>query len=597
MQKMTAEANASSPDKPSAPAGPRVALVVAFLAVNLAAYAAANCFWMYLHTGRWFDFTADAYRRDLTGHLGEVLAFPLSMLSHPWMIVVTSLLLAALVLVPVAAAALYRSLNAVPFILAMVVLGHSPVLALAVAGGCLLIAGTRLRRQRPLAASLLGLLPVTVFIVFNIFFGTDTAAVMPLQRWVPPAPLVLALLVAGGAASLAALAGRLLHTRIGVLWPVVLALLGGSAATFFTAVGADELHYNLIVGRQAPGDAMFEQEALVVWSRRHRMEGLSPAAVEAGVQRDLKVRRAELQARCEAFLSRYGDSPRAPEIMWVWAQSFSLLVDIPSVRAGLVKYTAAYLPNKPAGNDDPDLRTACRDAWRKLADLHAGSPPAALAASRLGELAMRDGDATAADERLRQAEEKITQTLDDLAARREEKRSARVFTGKSHVLAEAYYRQALLPIRRLIWLMEENQVLTDAAAAEALSAYLEVNPHLPNYAQRLGRLLDPAKQREKTRMGNNIKLAIAEATPDVFERADVLALLAEDTSGDTDAAIEANFKLGLLITQEPIPKLMSGIKSARHYFSQVAKARPNPWQDEARKHLNHLPPATRDSAD
>lgn len=592
---MTAEANASSPDQPSAPAGPRLVLVVALLAVNLAAYAAANCFWLYLHTGQWFDFTADAYRRDLTGHLGEVLTFPLSMLSHPWMIVVTSLLLAALVLGPVAVAALYRSLNTVPFVLAIVVLGHSPVLALAVAGGCLLIAGTRVRRQRPLAASLIGLLPVTVFLLFNIFFGTDSAALMPLQRWVPPAPLVLALLAAGGGASLTALAGRLLRVRIGVLWPVLLALLGGSAATFFAAVGADELHYNLIVGRLAPGDAMLEQEALVAWCRRHRMEGLSPAAVEASVQRDLKVGRAELGARCEAFLDRYDDSPRAPEIMWVWAQSFSLQVDIPSLRAGLVKYTAAYLPNRPAESDEPDLRAACRDAWRKLAKLHAGWPPAALADWRLGELAMRDGDAAAADELLRQAEEKITHVLDDLAARREEKRSARVFTGKSHVLTEAYYRQALLPMRRLIWLMEENHALTDAAAAEALSAYLEVNPHLPSYAQRLGKLLDPAKQREKTRMGNNIKLAIAEATADVFERADVLALLAEDTSGDTDAAIEANFKLGLLITQEPIPKLMSGIKGARHYFSQVAKARPNPWQAEARKHTSHLPPATRDS--
>ena len=60
----------------------------------------------------------------------------------------------------------------------------------------------------------------------------------------------------------------------------------------------------------------------------------------------------------------------------------------------------------------------------------------------------------------------------------------------------------------------------------------------------------------------------------------------------TDAAVEANYQLGMLTMQTgramALP-LIPRLKQPKDYFRTVIAAPPNPWQDLARQHLRRLP--------
>ena len=104
------------------------------LALCLAGYAGACAFWRYLASGQWVNFRPAVFYRDLTIPLGEVFRHPLDVLTYPWMILALGLGLGLLVLVPLILAVLYRPTTAVGLILSLILLGHMPVLALAVGG-------------------------------------------------------------------------------------------------------------------------------------------------------------------------------------------------------------------------------------------------------------------------------------------------------------------------------------------------------------------------------------------------------------------------------------------------------------------------------
>jgi hypothetical protein len=99
-------------------------------------------------------------------------------------------------------------------------------------------------------------------------------------------------------------------------------------------------------------------------------------------------------------------------------------------------------------------------------------------------------------------------------------------------------------------------------------------------------LNDPARKRERTALGDNIKLAIALQTPNVYERAEMLVQLARDER--TDAAIVANFELGKLAlrtAEAPVINLVDGLKTPEEYFRIILAAPPNPYQQKAAEML------------
>jgi hypothetical protein len=553
-----------------------------FMGINLLGFLVVNAFWQYLLRGRWTDFSPEAYRQDLAAPLGEMFLRPLSIFAFPWMILVMGLLLAVVIFMPIIAAVLYRLVYAGLLVLMVAVVGHAPVLAMALALGCVLAARTSLRSDMPFLATLLGMLPVAAYLYLFSFLGSDSVAVVPLQRLLLAVPLLVAVVTAVLASAAVLGLAMLKGFRPGVLGPVLLLLLGVPVAIFHARVGVDRLEYALIANDLVPDDAIFEPMALEAWSRQNQAEGLNPTTLRIRLQDDLQHRKELLLARCRGFLASNPRSLCAPAALWVIGQTETLQLDAPALEIGLIKYTAAY--GSPAS----------AETWRRLIDKYPESPQAAIALWRLGEMALRSRDVQGGCNHLRAAIGRLAKLASNDEHQEESSKTMQVFAPPVEIPNRRYCAEALFNARRLVWLIESNDVTNNPLSAEAFAALLDANPCGLNYYRQLSEL---AGRHEHTLLGDNLKLAVAMATPSLYERAEMLILLAEDPK--SDSAVEANYELGRLAMrtgQAPALPLVENLRKPQEYFQRVVASPPNPWQQPAWEHLASLKPTTRPSA-
>ncbi len=577
-----------------------------FVGAVVLGFAFVNAFWLYLSTGNWLDLRPSAYVADFVSPvpLAGMFEHPLNVLTYPWMIVVGGLLLGILIFVPIIIAVLYRLAFAALFVLMVWVLGHAPVLAMSLAVACVLAGRTHLRSNMPFLATMLAMVPIVIYIYAFANAGTASMAVQPIQRWALKAPLALgvvsAILAFIGVLTMAALT----RYRPGVVWPVLAILLAGPVSIFYAKVGASELDYQLIANRLAAGDAVFEPVMRDRWVVDAGAKGLSRTVLLSRAVADLESRRKELQDRCRKFLDRYATSPRAAAVLWINAQAQSLQLDRPAFELGWVKSTAAL--TAPASEEAamaPQRRSellaeaigAAQAAWQPLADDFADAPQSALAQWRMAELLLQkvalqapDGNAQAsaaqAYSRLVLADQKIQSALADFAEHEKKVKPAKVFSEAPSLPPQEYYEQSLFKVRRLLWLMDHNNIVRDANAARAMSAYLQVNrfalePNaLPVELERL------EKRFGDTCFATNLKLAHAMALGDPSRRADELVILTLQKQ-DPHAAIEASFELGQLVLQQPFLCQRPDIKTRQTYFAAVLSG---PWKELALERLRVL---------
>ncbi len=545
-----------------------------YLTLNFIVFAGVNVFWGHLGTGMWADFSGEAYHRSVITPLGETFLHPLSVLNYPWMVPVVGLLLGAMLFVPVITAVLYRSIFAAIFVLLLGVLGRAPILAAALGIGCFMSARTPLRSDTPFLAFILGILPAGAYFYFFGLPGGGSPGVLPLQRWVLVCPMLIAVVTAVLSAAAALGMAKLTHFRSGVSAPILLLLLSVPIGIFYSRSGPAELDYAFIVERLAPGDMIFQPITLERWRRSHGTTGLTDRGIQTRLRGDLQYRQHDLIERCENFVKRHPNSPRAAAVLWIEAQARSLELDVPALVSGTVRYSAGFV-SKAAGA-----------VWRRLREDYPASPHAGLADWRLGELAVRRGDLGEAEQRLHAADEALTRFLTTREVPSEAEMEATIFRPAESQPVPGYYTVALFSVRRLIWLMERNDVTKEPTVAEALTAWLNENPHEVNYDERLGRLVSLY---EKTPLGDNLKLAVALATSDPYAQAEMLIYLSEDER--TDAAVEANHQLGMLAMQTARARalpLVPKLQGPEAYFRIVTAAPPNPWTDVAREHLERL---------
>jgi len=574
-----------------------------FMAVNLAVFAAAGAFWHYLSTGRWFTNPFQTLREDLGTPLGQMLLAPINIFTHPWMVLVAGLLLAAVIFVPILVAVLYRLVFAVLFVAAVAALAHAPALAIALGVGCVLAARTPLRSDMPFLAVLLGLAPVAAYLYLFGLSVVYSSAVQPLQRGVAGAPFLIAMIGAVLAGAIVLSLARVTRYRPGVIWPILGLLLGGPVALFHTRVGADELEYLLIAAELAPGDAVFKTIPLADWKQANATQGLSDELLVNAVDEDVKKRGIELIKVCENFIERRPGSRRAATVLWVAAQCHSLRTNRIALHGGLVKYYASH------------ASPASQSTWLRLIEQFSASPQAGPANLRLAQLALRElAEKHISDERitdllaktdrhLRDAEDRLRTVVAALYSPGRTDVIDRVFLPPAPLPAGGYYHRALFATRRLRWLIDANEVIaawsravesndeqTKAAAGKlvlALGSFVTLDPDGRDYAGRLGTL---AGQFENTNLGDNLKLAFANTSKDPYERAFALIPLAK-VRPPTDAAIQASYELGILATgtadATAVP-LIKDLLKPEEYFKLVIAAPDNPWKPLAQERLNWL---------
>ena len=541
-----------------------------FLALNLLGFAAANAFWQYLATGRWTNFTAKAYLDDLIVPLGEMFIHPLSVIEHPWMILVFGMVLAVVMFVPIVVSVLYRMAVAVVFVLIVAVVGHAPVLALTLALGCILASRTPLRSDLPFLAVLLGIVPAAVYLYMFAYAGVGSSAVLPMQRWVLIAPFMVAVVGAVVAAVIVLLLAEATKFKPGVVWPVLGVLAALPAGIFYWQVGPGEIEYAMITRGLAPGDAVFASRSLASWRRDKSAEGFDQRTLAVRIRNDLQLEKALLIGRCERFVREHGEHPRAGDVLWVRAQCESLQPSLPALEAGWVAATAEHTSPKAL------------DPLNELIDKHPASPQAVLARWRLGVLAIRGGRISQADAYLRLAREQLHRIVRVFAG--PDDGDVGVFSRPASIPSAPYYTRAMIDVRRILWIMEQNDVLDDTDSAKALADYFNVNRHGLTEREYLDKLVELTSKHKHTKMGGNLRVAAALAISDRDERARRMVELAEDHD-DIDSEIEVNFELAQLAQRSKRLSPSIDLKSAETYFRIVKAAPPNPWTDVAADRL------------
>lgn len=558
-----------------------------FLGVTLGGYLLVNLFWQYLTSGTWgggVDVSPQTYHRALTAPMGQLFLRPLSIFTHPWMILVTGLLLGVVIFVPIILAMLYRMAVAGAFIFVAAVIGHAPVLALTLVLGCLLASRTKLRSDMPIVAFLLGLLPVGLYLYLLSYAGGDSAATLPLQRWVPYAPLTVAVvssvLAACGVLGLA----KLTKYRPGVVLPVLAMLSIWPAAIFYLKIGPAELDYAVIVNR-LEGGSLVAPVVAEVWAAHNGADGLDDQQLQERAVYQMQQRRWAFISMCDRFVGDHGDNWRAASVLCLKAQALSLQLDQSAFAQGTIRFSDAYvLPES-------------QKAWTELADRYPESAQAGLASFFLAQLALRQQDAALADRLLQSATKRLTAVVAQFAAA-QAGAPTNMFNRLPSRPAQADYEQALAEAQRLAWLMETNRVLEDPAAAEAMAALLSINELHQFRHDQIRLLLDVSAGRALCRMGNNLKLAMAVACEDLYQGLPVMNAIAQDSS-DADAAIEANFHLGQLAKRRPELVKARWCLTPEEHCRRIVEleqaspsTNPNPYRARAQQWLPSAQPAT-----
>jgi len=547
---------------------------VMFVAANMIAFLALNAFLHYLTTGNWVDFSMGSYRRALVRPLSETFIHPLSVFAHPWMAVVTGMLVTAIVFVPIAVAVLYRMAIATLFVLAVALIGHAPVLAAFLGIGCLLAGRTRVRRSFPFLAVLLGLAPVGAYVA--LFSHGPEMLLSPLQWFVLYMLLILTLVTSMLAGALVLVLARVGRFRPGVIWPVLLVLLVAPVWLFHREVGPAELDYALIVHPLARSDAIFRSQTLedfFLSGSSDAAAARSPEAALAAVEKDLLRRQRRMVERCDRFLRDYPTSERGPAVMLLRATVKDVRLDLQAFREGLIKYRS-HSPSKVS-----------LGAWRELAQRYPGSPQAMVAHQRLGIAALRDGRVAGALENLHIAKSLLMTHLGPQGAPVTGSIWAEVFRPQECWPGEKYYREALAETDKIIWLTNENKLIEgDQANVNAFADYMKLWPFEQLSAEKMAGL---AASSPGTELADNLALLQAMAETDDLRRAEQLSALCE---GLKDAAIIAHYELGrLALRYDKTPSWdVHQLKSAEHYFNVVRQARENPYKASAERHLAWL---------
>lgn len=570
----------SDPHKPSRDAGPllrRTSTVrgVFFVSANLAGFLAINAFLHYLNTRLWLDFSLAGYRKALTTPLSETFLHPLSIFSHPWMMVLIGLLLSAVIFVPIMVAVLYRLWVSGLFVLTVAVIGHWPLLAAFLAAGCILAGRTRLRRSLPFLALLVGLAPVGAYL--GLFSRSTDIVLTPLQWFVLYMLLVL-VVVAAMLAGVGVLAlARATRFRPGVIWPALLVFLVPPVWLFYQKIGPAELDYALTAGRLQRSDALFASETLADFARSHpEVSGAKAGdAMLQAARKALSRRREALLAECDAFLRRHPRSSRGAAVLWIRAVAVDVEIDLQAFGQGFVRY----------GSTSPSKSSIGR--WGEIAypQRYALAPQAMVAHQRLGIDALRDGRMQKAFEDLHIAGSSLMTHLGNKGAEASASLWARVFIPAESLPGEEYYREVLAETEGLLWLMNENRVVEgNKANADAFSDYMRLWPFGNLTSAALAELSASSKG---TELEDNFQLLMAMAEKDELERARKLTPV---TAGLKDAAIIANYELGHLAMRHGSDPAWAakGLKAAEHYFNIVRAARRNPYKALAEKQLARL---------
>ncbi len=205
-------------------------------------------FWSRIVSGTFWAFDFDAQSIPDFHDLGRATITGVSIFEYPWQIVVLGLLMGILAVVPVLVAQLMSFGHSFLFVLAVFFLANLPGFAVFLMVSCFAAAVRPLRFRSRIIAIALCLAPQLVY--WAAFGGAR--GVEPLEWGFSFAPWIWAWLTGMTIAGLVLAIGHYTRYKPGLIWTFTTTTLLLALIVFGSAIGFDELDYQLYVARNNP---------------------------------------------------------------------------------------------------------------------------------------------------------------------------------------------------------------------------------------------------------------------------------------------------------------------------------------------------------
>ncbi len=205
-------------------------------------------FWSRIVSGTFWAFDFDAQAIPDFHDLGRATITGVSIFEYPWQIVVLGLLMGILAVVPVLVAQLMSFGHSFLFVLAVFFLADLPGFAVFLMVSCFAAAVRPLRFRSRIIAIALCLAPQLVY--WGAFGGAR--GVEPLEWGFSFAPWIWAWLTGMTIAGLVLAVGHYTRYKPGLIWTFTTTTLLLALIVFGSAIGFDELDYQLYVARNNP---------------------------------------------------------------------------------------------------------------------------------------------------------------------------------------------------------------------------------------------------------------------------------------------------------------------------------------------------------
>ena len=520
-----------------------------FWLVNVILYCLMNMFQLKIQTGSWVSLWAPAP----SGFLIDYLLAPLSVFNFPAHILVIALLTALICTVPILIALLYNLLHAVPFVLAVYLLGHNALLSLALFVSCAMVSFEPFRFKSKFVAVILALIPEIIYWIIFVGKNPESDAL----RWaVLFSPWALGFLISILIFGVVLTLGHFLRYRPGILMPLFGFLLAGAILLFNLAVGMNERDYQAEVIQFSPAQVrQFQNRSIAPLIEREtaqrcrEMPWVDPEAVRRRLRREwqlafrtelpvgpglsetnpLSLANAEVaefyKARREAaehidnFILRHPQDRHVADALYFKGLLFDLKVDSRALLQEDMLKIYADLPS--AGSEW---------IWKRLLERFPQSDHAITARVRMALLTATRKSGSSPQDNFGGAIELLTQAQQLCRARIEHRQNGKgntglwkkwlggVFTPPPPTITADQLVQLEWQIGRWLGLLGPENHLGQTVYQERLANFIALDPRQTNYSDQLSALIkdSPFKSTGQTDpLIDNLELAQIELIPEI----------------------------------------------------------------------------------
>ena len=580
------------------------------------AFGVTCLFWSKIATGTFFSFEIEEVATQAFWRLDQSLVTGISIFEYPWQILVLGLIMGVLAIVPVLISQLMCFEYSLPFILEVIILANLPGFAICLLISCFAVASRPLRfRSRYIAVALCAAPQLAYWIYFGRGRGIE-----PSEMGFSFVPWFVAwldsLVIAGFVIGI----GHFTRYKPGLIWIFTLLTLTIAIVVFESAIGFDELDYQLYVAKNNPDEIIPEMngniaEALketirepavqrylrdfyyptdpnVRWEvlKREIQQSLSsdrwPGWFQLPEEMDYQTRKDKLFKQYEKFIQKRPKSKRMPIALYYEAilNEYS-----PDIRYLGESETLRFY------NDYPWERAT--ETWFKLYNEFGDSLESLEARWRIARQWAGRGNFEPAQKILLQAKTKVAEQIQILEA--EEKPVKSIFSLFQIPPESVMIMSKLKDLQRRIELAltlisDENR--SDKQQVNArLQKFVMLNPHSLDYEQQIYSLLNQTDANDPLR--DNILLAEAKLANDEMSRIQKLSEIHKQYP-NTDGGIQAFYEFAYMSYSKwrQLDNSEADLKAkykeeARTALSNFLNMYPESfYTEQAQKYLDEIPP-------